>query len=74
MNDLKNQLANERQTAESAVKKEKDLRERNNALANELDRANNNLRQNEDSHFQVIDGVKMDYDIKVNKLEQKNKK
>ena len=74
MNDLKNQLANERQTTEAAVKREKDLRERNNKLADELEKLQGKIRKHEDEHAQLIESIKTDHTAKISKQEGKVQK
>ena len=74
MNEQKNNLANERQTSDGAVKKEKELKERNNALADELQKLQTKLRVSEDDHARTIESLKSDFSIKQSKLEQRVQK
>ena len=74
MNEQKNNLANERQTSEGAVKKEKELKERNNLLADEVEKLQTKLKIAEDDHSRALDSVKTDFNIRISELEQKNQK
>jgi len=74
MNEQKNNLANERQTSEGAVKKEKELKERNNLLADEVEKLQTKLKIAEDDHARAADSLKADYNIRISELEQKAQK
>lgn len=74
MNDLKNQLANERQTTESALKKERELKDRNNSLAGELEKLQSKLRKTEEDYTHAIESMKVDQNAKQTKLEHKVQK
>ena len=74
MNEQKNNLANERQTSEGAVKKEKELKERNNLLADEVEKLQTKLRIAEDDHARAVDSLKADFNIRIAEAERDTQK
>jgi Uncharacterized conserved protein len=69
-NDLKNQLANERQNAELSTRREKDIKERNDRLATELEKAQIRLQNIEAQHARSLENTKNDFQARIAKYEQ----
>jgi len=74
MNEQKNNLANERQTTEMAMKREKELKDRNNALAEELQKLQTKIKNLDNDHAREIETLKLNYTEQEAKLEHKVQK
>lgn len=71
MNEQKNNLANERQTTEITMKREKEFKDRNNALAEELQKLQAKMRTLNDDHEREIESLKLNHAEQETKTEQK---
>jgi len=74
LSEQKNNLANERQTTEVAIKREREFKERNNALADELEKLQAKMRNLEDEHIRSLENLKFEHSGLEAKLEQKLQK
>jgi hypothetical protein len=69
-NELKNQLANERQTADLSSRRERDVKERNDRLATEFEKAQIKLQNIENQHARSMENLKNDFQARHAKYEQ----